>query len=81
MQSFILYLIVASVFAQPNPDTLLVQAHVKSSAPQTFREPSGALQFPYLVPAGPYEECWDWVRFDANHTCAPCNHAPQKNKP
>jgi hypothetical protein len=21
------------------------------------------------------------VRFDANHTCAPYNHAPQKNKP
>jgi hypothetical protein len=46
--------------AQTNPDTALVQKHVKASAPQTFREPSGALLYPYLVPAGPYNECWDW---------------------
>jgi len=50
----------APCLSQPDPDTALVQAHVKGSASQTFRAPSGALKFPYLVPAGPYEESWDW---------------------
>lgn len=53
-------LLLAGSAAQPNPDTALVQAHVKSAAAQTFRQPSGALKFPYLVPAGPYQESWDW---------------------
>jgi neutral trehalase len=29
-------------------------------ASQTFRNASGVLPFPYLVPAGPYNEAWDW---------------------
>ena len=56
-------LLTAPCFSQPDPDTALVQAHVKASAHQTFREPSGALKFPYLVPAGPYDESWDWDSF------------------
>lgn len=42
-------------------DTALVQAHVKTEAVKTFRNASGALPYPYLVPAGPYaNEVWDW---------------------
>jgi alpha,alpha-trehalase len=44
----------------PSADTLLVQTHVRDNANKTFREPSGFLKFPYLVPAGPYNEQWDW---------------------
>lgn len=41
-------------------DASLVYAYVAESASQTFREASGELPFPYLVPAGPYDEVWDW---------------------
>jgi hypothetical protein len=44
----------------PREDGLLVKAHVASHANETFRNASGYLQFPYLVPAGPYTEAWDW---------------------
>lgn len=37
-----------------------VKAYVASHASQTFREPQGILRFPYLVPAGPYDQLWDW---------------------
>ena len=45
---------------RPSADTLLVQAHVRDHANDTFRPPLGFLKFPYLVPAGPYSEQWDW---------------------
>jgi hypothetical protein len=38
----------------------LCRDYVKRSANATWREPQGALTFPYLVPAGPYTQCWDW---------------------
>lgn len=43
-----------------DPDALLVQHHVAALANATFRQPSGVLKYPYLVPAGPYEQMWDW---------------------
>ncbi len=36
------------------------QNHVTAEASKTFRPPKGVLRYPYLVPAGPYEEMWDW---------------------
>ena len=44
-------------------DLRLVKSHVASNYNQTFREPSGSLVFPYLVPSGPYDELWDWDSF------------------
>ena len=48
------------VRADPAADAKLVQQHVALKANGTFRPPSGVLRFPYLVPAGPYKEMWDW---------------------
>jgi hypothetical protein len=42
------------------PDQQLCRSYVAQSANATWREPKGALTFPYLVPAGPYQQCWDW---------------------
>jgi hypothetical protein len=55
-------LLAVAVAAAANPvaDEQLVAAHVAASANATFRRPSGKLRFPYLVPAGPYNEMWDW---------------------
>jgi hypothetical protein len=50
----------SGVAAQGRNDTAAVIAHVASSAPSTFRPPSGLLPFKYLVPAGPYDSLWDW---------------------
>ena len=44
-------------------DTKLVQDHIDSNAFSTYRNASGQLPFPYLVPGGPYEELWDWDSF------------------
>eukprot|EP00300_Choanocystis_sp_HF-7_P017337 c196_g1_i1.p1 GENE.c196_g1_i1~~c196_g1_i1.p1 ORF type:complete len:445 (+),score=94.86 c196_g1_i1:33-1337(+) len=41
-------------------DEETVFKYVSEKANETFREPSGFLSFPYLVPAGPYEQLWDW---------------------
>ena len=41
-------------------DAALCRAYVAANANATRRAPSGALRFPYLVPAGPYEQEWDW---------------------
>ena len=41
-----------------------VRGHVARECGVTYREPSGILRFKYLVPAGPYNQCWDW---DASH--------------
>ena len=61
LQSFLL---LAACTAQPSADdTALVRAHVLANARDTFREPSGALKYKYLVPAGPYNECWEWDSF------------------
>lgn len=38
----------------------VVQAHVAAHANETFREASGYLHYPYLVPSGPYTQAWDW---------------------
>ena len=38
----------------------MVYSHVQQSAHLTFREPAGVLKFKYLVPAGPYNQMWDW---------------------
>ena len=56
----LLTLAVCAVTAQDAGDTALVRAHVAATANQTFRPASGALPYPYLVPAGPYNEAWDW---------------------
>lgn len=48
------------VVAQPSNDTALVQEHVANNANATWREPQGYLKYPYLVPAGPYNQLWDW---------------------
>jgi hypothetical protein len=41
-------------------DNALVRSHVESHANETFRNASGYLKYPYLVPSGPYTEAWDW---------------------
>lgn len=41
-------------------DTALVRQHVRVLGHTTWREPSGVLRYPYLVPAGPYNQVWDW---------------------
>jgi putative isomerase len=46
--------------SNPDDDTLLIQQHVTKEAVKAFRNASGALPYPYLVPAGPYNEQWDW---------------------
>jgi len=65
MKTFILFLVFFSfvVYCRPtstDDDTVLVQKHVRSEASKTFRNASGALPYPYLVPSGPYNEAWDW---------------------
>ena len=50
----------ATAAADPAADTALVYAHVAAAINQTFREAQGQLPFPYQVPAGPYNELWDW---------------------
>lgn len=37
-----------------------VYEHVRTQAVRTFRDPQGQLVYPYLVPAGPYNQLWDW---------------------
>lgn len=56
----LLLALLASASPAPDPDTALVYAHVTAEINSTFREAQGQLQFPYQVPAGPYNELWDW---------------------
>ena len=49
-----------AALADPASDQTLVQNHVQAEAAKTFRPAKGVLRYPYLVPAGPYEEMWDW---------------------
>lgn len=46
-------------YQEPN-DTVLVQQHVAALASSTQMPASGALSYPYLIPAGPYNQLWDW---------------------
>mgnify|MGYP006133360761 CR=1 FL=1 len=43
-----------------NDDSALCRAHTAAHANETWRTPAGVLAHPYLVPAGPYEQLWDW---------------------
>lgn len=44
----------------PLDDGDLVRAHVAAHANDTFRQPSGYIKYPYLVPSGGYQQIWDW---------------------
>ena len=37
-----------------------VRKYVRQHYHETYRNASGGLEYPYLVPSGPYEQCWDW---------------------
>ena len=52
--------ILASYLVQASNDTTIFRAHVAGHASDTFRNASGNLQYPYLVPGGPYNQSWDW---------------------
>ena len=41
-------------------DEGLCHAHVIAHAKDVRRPPKGVLKHPYLVPAGPYSQLWDW---------------------
>ncbi len=41
-------------------DEQIVYDHVADNIKAAFRGPSGMLKYPYIVPAGPYNELWDW---------------------
>ena len=41
-------------------DVEVVQNYVADHCNETFRQPNGLLRHPYLVPSGPYQQCWDW---------------------
>ena len=60
MAALLLFLLACSTQGSPSDDRALVRAHVSATASQTFRNASGVLPYPYLVPAGPYNEAWDW---------------------
>lgn len=36
---------------------------LRLQAAQIFREPTGALRYPYIVPGGVYQDLWDWDGF------------------
>ena len=46
--------------ATPSDDEALVESYVAQFGNLTFREPSGALKYKYLVPGGFYQQLWDW---------------------
>ena len=48
------------LLANVDDDETLCRAYAAAHANETWRQPSGVLQYPYLVPAGPYEQEWDW---------------------
>ena len=64
MLMFLLALLtLASTQASVPEDVKLVKAYIKIHGNETFKEPLGYLKFPYLVPAGPYNQSWDWDSF------------------
>ena len=60
MAALVLFLLASTTLGSPADDRALVREHVRATASQTFRNASGFLPYPYLVPAGPYNEAWDW---------------------
>ena len=54
-----LLLLVHCAVAMDDDEALVLQ-YTKSFGNSTFREASGQLKYPYLVPAGVYQELWDW---------------------
>lgn len=53
-----LVLLAGLAAADVTADLALVQAYVAAHANDTFRPPNGSLTYPYLVPAGPYDQLW-----------------------
>ena len=49
-----------SIVRSDDDDEGLCRAHVAAHAKDVRREAKGALHHPYLVPAGPYNQLWDW---------------------
>mmetsp|Transcript_46525 Transcript_46525/g.75943 ORF Transcript_46525/g.75943 Transcript_46525/m.75943 type:complete len:86 (+) Transcript_46525:46-303(+) len=41
-------------------ETTMIKEYVEREAARVLRSPSKMLRYPYLVPAGPYEQLWDW---------------------
>jgi alpha,alpha-trehalase len=50
---------------QPDPSALLhdLTADFNRLAPQTIRPAEGYIKYPYLIPAGYYNQMWDWDGF------------------
>lgn len=50
---------------QPNPTTLFhnLTADFTRLGPQTIRPADGYIKYPYLIPAGYYNQMWDWDGF------------------
>lgn len=69
----------AAVWCAPAPissNSDIVWRHVNASASATFRSPNGLLRFPYQVPAGPYDQLWDWDSVHEGVGMLPFGSAP-----
>eukprot|EP00933_Yihiella_yeosuensis_P036705 TRINITY_DN30477_c0_g1_i1.p1 TRINITY_DN30477_c0_g1~~TRINITY_DN30477_c0_g1_i1.p1 ORF type:complete len:472 (+),score=80.89 TRINITY_DN30477_c0_g1_i1:73-1488(+) len=53
----------AVLSSETSEDEALCRNYTALHAKDTWRSPAGVLKFPYLVPAGPYEQEWDWDSF------------------
>jgi len=51
-----------------------VQDYVLANYKDVLKPPSNNLQYPYLVPAGPYEQCWDWDSVRATQAMSNARH-------
>ena len=58
--TFLALLLGALLVSGEDDDLSLVKGYVVSHGNETFRPATGLLPYPYLVPSGPYEQCWDW---------------------
>jgi len=58
--SFLLLCATCAAATHRDDNVELVKDYIISHSNATFREPNGTLKYPYLVPAGPYDQCWDW---------------------
>ena len=61
---------------QRSDDQQLVYKHVRDHANDTFRPAKGVLKYPYLVPAGPYDQLWDWDSMFTGLALLPFGSAP-----
>lgn len=52
--------VVATLCFAFSDDEALCRAHTVAQVSRTWRQAAGVLKHPYLVPSGPYEQCWDW---------------------